>query len=244
MSLQRVGIVTALAPEARALARRSLAPGRVVRLDDGAAVWLGGMGPLAARDAAQALVDAGATALAVFGVAGALAPHLRSGTLLCPDRVVDACGRHYLPSSAWRISLQRRWHDAGVQVQMDGCLLSAPEPLLDAISKTLMRSSNDAIAVDMESAGVAAVAEERGLPFVVLRAIVDERDDAVPGELQAGIDAWGRLRPWAMLATLARHPNLLPALPRLAARMHKATTALRAAARATGSLGHDPPQPC
>lgn len=245
MNHYRVGVVTALAPEARALANRALPPRQVVSVGDGAAVWLGGMGQQAAHEAAQALVEAGATALAVFGVAGALSPHLHSGSLLCPSRIIDEHGQLYQPTPAWHAALGRHLEDAGLSARMTGSLLSLGAPLRDASAKTAMRDRHQAIAVDMESAAVAAVASERHLPFVVLRAIVDERDDDVPGELHDGIDAWGRPRPLAMLLTLARHPGLLPALPRLAARMHKATSALRAAAKATGSsLGRDPPQPC
>lgn len=243
MTSPSVGIVTALAREARALTSTSPRPGKAVALDRGHIVWLGGMGQDAARQAALGLIDAGATALAVFGVAGALAPGMPGGTLFCPSAVIDERGHAVSTTPAWRLSLGKRLLAAKLPLVAEGRLLSLPAPLLSAADKTSMRTHHQAMAVDMESAGVAVIASERRLPFVVLRAIVDECDDNVPGELQAGIDAWGRLLPTRMFAVLLRHPRLLGELPGLAARMGKAVQALHAAARAAGhGLGRDPPE--
>ncbi len=206
-------------------------------------VWLSGMGQDAARQAALGLIDAGATALAVFGVAGALAPGMHSGTLFCPSVVIDERGQDMPTTLAWRSSLSQRLLAANLPLVTEGSLLSLSSPLLSAADKTSMRVHHQAMAVDMESAAVAAIASERRLPFVVLRAIIDEHDEDVPGELQAGIDAWGRLLPIRMLALLLRHPSLWGELPGLATRMGHAIRALRAAARAAGNgLGRDPPE--
>lgn len=234
MNLHSVGIVTALAAEARTLTPQPLRPRQLIALGDGCGLWLSGVGPEAAREAALGLADAGATALAVFGVAGALAPGVHSGTLLCPACVIDERGNDYHPAPAWREQLQRCLTASSVPFMAGGSLLSLPEPLLNATAKMAMRQRHMAVAVDMESAAVAAVASERRLPFVVLRAIIDEHDDDIPAALQAGIDAWGRPRPLDMLALLGRHPGLLAHVPSLSRRMRKATRALRAAATAAG----------
>ncbi len=245
VNLHSVGIVTALASEAKALTRQRLHPQKLTPLGNGANLWLSGMGPEAARQGALALIDAGATALAVFGVAGALTPGLRSGTLFCPHRIFDEHGRDYTPTPSWRAALSQRLDAAGLALTMEGSLVSLPAPLLSAAEKTAMRERHMAVAVDMETAAVAAVANERHLPFVVLRAIVDERDDEIPMELQAGIDMWGRPRPLSMLFVIARHPGLLTRLPGLASRMGKATRALQAAVLAAGTdLAREPQGPC
>ncbi|WP_266181862.1 purine and other phosphorylase-like protein, family 1 [Dyella humicola] len=245
MNLHSVGIVTALAAEAKALTRQRLHPQKLTPLGNGANLWLSGMGPEAARQGALALIDAGATALAVFGVAGALAPGLRSGTLLCPHRIFDEQGRDYTPTPSWRAALSQRLDAGGLALTMEGSLLSLPAPLSSAAEKTAMRDRHLAVAVDMESAAVAAVANERHLPFVVLRAIVDESDDEIPLELQAGVDAWGRPHLVHMLVAMARHPALLKRLPGLASRMGKATRALQAAVVVAGTdLAREPQGPC
>jgi adenosylhomocysteine nucleosidase len=240
-----VGIVTALASEARALTRQPLCVRAAWKIDTGSTVWLSGMGQEAAREGALALVEAGVTALVSFGVAGGLAPGLRSGTLLCPSCVLDERSHDYRPDPAWRAALIRQLALTNVPLVDEGSLLSLPRPLLDTAEKSAMRERHQSVAVDMESAAIAAVADAHQLPFMVLRAIVDERDDNVPVALQAGIDAWGRPLAGRMFVTLLRHPGLLAELPRLAGRMGKATRALRTAALAAGSAwGREAIQPC
>ncbi|WP_109124501.1 purine and other phosphorylase-like protein, family 1 [Dyella sp. C11] len=214
-------------------------------LEAGSQLWLSGMGQDAARQGALSLIASGAVALASFGVAGGLAPGLRSGTLFCPSCVLDERGHDYAPDGAWRASLMHRIQAAKLPFVTEGSLLSLPHPLLDVGAKAAMRERHQSLAVDMESAAIASVAMEHGVPFIVLRAIVDERDDEVPAALQAGVDAWGRPLAGAMLLALLRRPSLLAQLPGLAVRMGKATRALHAAARAAGTeLGRDVAVPC
>jgi nucleoside phosphorylase len=230
-----VGIVVALASEARALAQRTVPVRAVTTLDDRSLIWLSGMGQDAAREGALALIAAGANALLSFGVAGGLAPGLRSGTLVCPSCVLDERSHDYQPDPGWRMALMERLTRANLRVAGAGSLLSLPKPLLGSTDKGAMRERHQSLAVDMESAAVAAVATEHGLPFLVLRAIVDEREDNVPFELQAGVDDWGRPQMGRMIVTLLRRPRLLVQLPGLATRMGNATAALRAATKAAGA---------
>lgn len=240
-----VGFVTALASEARALTRRSLRAGTALPLENGGVLWLSGMGQDAARHGALALIDAGATALVSFGVAGGLAPGLRSGTLFCPSCVLDERSHDYQPDASWRAALIRSLATTSLPLVHEGTLLSLPSPLLSVDAKGAMRERHQAMAVDMESAAIAAVAREYRIPFIVLRAIVDERGDNLPVELQTSIDAWGRPLAGRLLGSVLRHPALLAHLPALAVRMHKATRALRAAANVAGiELGRQTPQPC
>jgi len=204
-------------------------------LDQGAALWLSGMGPIAARRAAQGLADAGATALAVFGVAGALDGRLRNGSLFCPEQIVDERGCAYRADAPWRARLQQRLADTQLPLHTGGSLLSVQDPLLTTADKLAAQQRHAALAVDMESGAVAEVAGERGLPFIVLRAIVDEVEDTIPAALNNSVDAWGRPRPLALITALCRHPSVLSDLPRLYSRMQRATQALSAAAKATGS---------
>ncbi|MFK2901935.1 purine and other phosphorylase-like protein, family 1 [Dyella jejuensis] len=232
--MHATGIVVALASEAGALTAANSQPECITPLAEGAALCLSGMGPAAAHVAAHKLADAGATALAVFGVAGALHASLHNGALVCPERVLDDRGHAYATDAAWRGRLQRQLAVPSMPLHACGSLLSVDAPLLSAAAKAAAHDRHGALAVDMESAAVAAVAHERGLPLVVLRAIVDEIDDRIPEALNGSVDAWGRPRMAAVVAALCRHPSLLARLPRLYSRMQRATQALRAAAKATG----------
>ncbi|XRD91064.1 purine and other phosphorylase-like protein, family 1 [Dyella nitratireducens] len=233
--MQTTGIVVALASEASTLTSHTAKPGHVTTLTDGAALCLSGMGPAAAQRAAEMLIEAGVSALAVFGVAGALSTHLRNGALFCPERVLDEEGRVYYTDLEWRIRLQQR---LAKSLPTEDALLSVASPLLTPAAKVSAHRRHGTLAVDMESAAVAAVAEKHGLPFLALRAIVDECDDTIPDALNSSVDAWGRPRPLNLMAALCRHPSLWGELPRLYSRMQRATQALRAVATATGpSLG-------
>ncbi|MFK2874262.1 purine and other phosphorylase-like protein, family 1 [Dyella lipolytica] len=192
------------------------------------------MGQAAAQRAAHGLIDAGAKALAIFGVAGALDARLRNGTLFCPECILDDNGRDYATDARWRTHLVQRLAATTQLPHANGSLLSVQTPLLTALAKTAAHERYATLAVDMESAAVAAVARERDLPFVCVRAIVDEVDDTVPLALHDSVDAWGRPRPLGLIAALCRHPSLWADLPRLYSRMQGATLALRTVAEATG----------
>lgn len=239
--LSSVGIVVALALEAKALTTNTVAIERITPLANGAGVWLSGMGSTAARIAAQGLADKGATALATFGVAGALKAGLRSGTLFCPERVLDDNDHDYTPDPAWRTRLLQRLAATRLAVLDTGSLVSVTLPLLTTTAKIAAYERYAAAGADMESAAVAAVARDRNLPFMALRAISDEVDDTIPAALHDSVDAWGRPRPLTLIATLGRQPSLLTYLPSLHSRMQQATRALHAAADAVGStLGWNP----
>jgi adenosylhomocysteine nucleosidase len=234
MALHSTGVVVAMASEAKALTPQRVATDRITPLADGSALFLSGMGPVAARRAAHALTDAGVSALAVFGVAGALDGCLRSGSLCCPERILDEQGHAYVADEAWHERLRQRLAQTSQPLYTNGSLLSVQAPLLTTADKAIARDRFSTLAVDMESAAVASVAQERKLPFVVLRAIVDEASDTVPAALNNSVDAWGRPRTFGLLTALCRHPSVLSDLPRLYSRMQRATQALRAAAKATG----------
>jgi hypothetical protein len=80
----------------------------------------------------------------------------------------------------------------------------------------------------MESHAVAAT----GLPFVVLRVIIDPADRAIPRAVTAAVAADGRLRPLKLVAGLFRRPGDLAALTALARDNSRARPALGRAAAA------------
>ena len=221
-------MVVALAAEAKALGCRDVRRGRLQHLKPESLVLLSGMGSAAAAQAAQTLVTSGAVALAVFGIAGGLSPQLHCGDLLLPDEIVDESGGRFAPDVAWTARLRRQLKAAG------GILLTAETPLLDAATKADARRRWNAVAVDMESAAVARVARDHGLPFLALRAIADEALDALPAGLTQAVDEVGRPRPVPLMAALLSQPGLILRLPQLALMMDKAEKALR---DAVGVLG-------
>ncbi len=220
-----LGIVVALASEARALTQRHLPPGEIFGIGQGVDALLCGMGPAAAGGAAQRLAELGASALAVFGVAGALCDQLLPGDLVCPEIVMDERGTRYTTDAKWRA---REFSGPG------GVLLSVNEVLKNSSAKAAARERFGAHAVDMESAAVAVVAKARGLPLLVVRAIADGADTAVPQAFVNGVDAYGQPKPLALIFGLLRSPAALLELPRLASGMNRALSALEAIVEKSG----------
>lgn len=224
-----VGIVVALAGEARVLGR-GLPTDRLHPLAENVCVIVCGVGFERARHAALRLAESGAGALASFGTAGALVPELSSGAWLLPQRIVEENGRCYCADHDWRARLMRLLRRAADPRP----LLSASAPLLTPRAKAEAAQRTGACAVDMESAAIAALAAERGLPFVCLRAVVDQARDRVPRAALECVDAYGRLRVAALARALLHRPDELPAILRLGRGFARARRALASAERIVG----------
>jgi adenosylhomocysteine nucleosidase len=91
----------------------------------------------------------------------------------------------------------------------------------------------------METAAIAAEANARGLPFVMLRAVLDEVHDEVPGA-DAMSDAHGRVRPLAATSYLVRNPATILKIPRLMRGLARAGNSLADALEAVAYDGRLP----
>ena len=230
--MSRLGVVAALAAEARALGSARPGPASLLTLADGSLLAVSGMGLAAAAAGAASLVIAGCPALLSFGLAGGLAPALQAGALLLPRFVLGAAGQRVPTDEAWRARLTAQLAAVGVAEQGD--LYTSAEPLASVADKARLRAATGAAAVDMESAAVAGVAAQHGLPFVCVRVVVDTAGDELPGAVAAASQG-GVLKVGRLLAGLARRPADIGPLLRLAARYRTAMRVLSGIAR-SGSL--------
>src|SRR5262249_1262268 len=120
-----------------------------------------------------------------------------------------------------------------------GRVLTAPHLVGDPQEKRQLGERHGALAVEMESAGVAAWCQERGVPFGGLRAVSDDAATGLSPEL-LGVLAGGRVRPGRLLRALVRRPGLLGELRRLAADTGAAARRLGRALSATLAAGRLP----
>jgi adenosylhomocysteine nucleosidase len=229
--LSVTGVVAALEFEARCLGS----------LSDGSLISISGIGGEHAARAARALVAAGAGALLSWGVAGALDPDLGCGTAVLPGEVVrqaDVPGsstlRRFETCHSWRERLL-----AGLQGHarvVTAALLSSAAPVATAALKASLFHDTRAVAVDMESAAVAAVAADHGLPFIALRVILDTARDDLPESIMRAFDPGkerrqGLRRAWPLLRPLLYAPADLRPLLRLARQYRLARRTLSECAR-------------
>lgn len=223
---EQLGIVAALPGEARALAR--LRPRGRARLNGGARLLLSGMGAERAAAAARTLVGDGVSVLMSWGVAAALVPGVDPGALVLASSVLGADGREWSTDAEWRGALAAAMSPAHQVFEQR--LVDTPELVADPAAKHALSRESGAIACDMESAAVAAVAAGHGLAFVSVRAIIDDVSMVLPPVARAAMDADGRLRPAALMAALVGRPATmhaqLRALKNLAVAFQAARTTL------------------
>lgn len=238
-----MGVVCALASEARHLGRATRSVGSLKTLADGTLVAVSGMGCDAAARGANALLDAGATALVSWGMAGGLDPRLAPGTIVLPSEVSSTEGIRIPTTPLWRTRLAtglRACHGTLVE----GRLLTTTKSVGSAGEKAMLFRETQAVAVDMESLAVAEVARERTMPFIAVRVIVDSAADSLPPAVTAAADSKGQLDVWRLIGALARAPADLPPLIRLARRYAAANRSLAmiAGTSSLASAAFEPPE--
>ena len=178
-----------------------------------------GVGPEAARQSAEQLLDSGAfDHVVVTGIAGGVGPGIAIGDLVTPEQVEDlGTGRRYTPQTLGR-------HRPG------GTVATTHELILDdeRIAALVRRGI---VALDMETAAVAAVCDERAVPWSVFRVVSDRPED---GLLDHGVfellEADGTVHPGRTLKYVVARPSRVRHLARLA---RDAGGAARKAALAT-----------
>lgn len=196
-------------------------------LDQRSALRVCGVGPERARIAAERAMLADTQALISCGLAGGLDPTLQAGSIVLASDVIDAADRErrWTTHARWRETLHTRLADARI-----GPLVSSTAPISSVADKTRFYAEQGAVAVDMESAAIAAVAAHHGVPFVAVRIIVDPAHMALPRATANALDPSGKPRPASLALALLRHPMEVPALVRLARYNRRAEAALRAIA--------------
>ena len=181
----------------------------------------GGMGPEAARRAAEAIISLYQPELVIStGFAGGLDPTLQAGHTLTPRHVIDTCDGSRTDSGTG-----------------EGVLVSF-ETIADVEQKAKLAKAYGAQAVDMEAAAVARAAEAHGVRFLACKVISDANDSLMPpvgrfigegGRFQAfKFIAYVAFRPWlwGRVQQLARHSIIAAGklCEALAATTHEAHT--------------------
>jgi len=190
------------------------------------------MGPGAAAIAARRLIEAGATSLVSWGLAGGLDPDLPAGTVCLPREVIAEDGSRLATAGSWRETLAAALehspplgHPPG-----SGSLITVAQAIDTADAKSAVRRETGACAVDMESSAIAQVARVHGVPFIAVRVIVDTAGDSLPPAVTGATRA-GQVRLMRLMVGLIRSPVEVASLLRLARRYRAALRALKTVAR-------------
>ncbi|HYA36634.1 MAG TPA: hypothetical protein VEF03_13500 [Candidatus Binataceae bacterium] len=192
-----------------------------------------GMGPNRAGETVRAACEtySGIEFILSIGVAGALSAGLKTGDIIVANRIMSDTGEKVdvieCAQAADRFESALR---AAKIPFSAGAILTSGTPLLDGREKRAAKERSGAIAVDMESAAIAAEALSRGIPFAVVRAIIDELEDEVFGADLP--DSEGNVGAGAVAAYFARNPGAILRVPRMMVNLSRATRALADAVEA------------
>lgn len=209
-------LVRPLALRPSGLATDALRSGRAGSVEVLAALTGIGMAA-AARAAERVLAEPRVVHVVVVGVAGGIGPQVRVGDLVVPELVLDvASGACYRPHA-----LGAR-QAAGTLATFDGLLA---DPL--AIARL---EREGVVAIDMETAAVAAVCERRGCAWSVFRGISDLADGSVDAAIAALARPDGSADLPAVVRLVLREPRRLVQLASLARGLRRATRAAADAA--------------
>jgi len=204
----RIGIIAALTGELKPFVRgwekMPVARGSGIRMwqrerdGDELVAVCAGMGAAAARRAFTAAEHAGSLDVVVsVGWAGALRASARPGDCFTVSQVIDA-------QTGERFDL----HGAG------SCRLVTTVNVADEREKHRLAESYGAAIVDMEAAQVARLAQMRGIPIHVIKAVSDGLDARLPN-LNPFIDVDGKMKMPSFLAHVAVRPQYWVPLARL-----------------------------
>jgi len=204
-----------------------------------------GIGRRRAAETARRAFDLipGAELVIGTGVVGALSSGLKPGDLVLSDRTLTIHADGRLDEQVTAVgdaqirAVGRSLALAGLAYST-GAILTSHRVLATGAEKRRAKESTSAIAVDMETAAIAAEAAVRGLPFVAIRAVLAEVDDEIVGAAMADED--GNVQPLAATAYLLRNPGTMLKIPRMLRNLSRATAALADALTAIAHEGEVP----
>ena len=180
---------------------------------------------------------AGVSGFISIGVAGGLSPALKPGDVVVASSVITASRTSQTCRDWSRLILK------AVPGAHHTAVFASDTTITSVSEKKALWTATGAAAVDMESGLTAEIAALYGVPFAVLRVVLDPAQRAIPLSALAGARHDGETDPVAVLKALMKRPGDLLGLLRLAGDTRKASRALRRSRQALGPfLGFFPLQ--
>lgn len=220
MTVPTIAFVCAMPMEARPIAKRlglvatevGGRPARSGHLDGQPVVAVvTGMGTRLAAEGTERLLDAVAVRqVVVVGITGAVDDETPIGALVLPERVVDAAtGREH-------------HHEALGGAPTHGTMWTTD--LITPAAELPALRARGVVSLDMETAAIAQVCEQRDVPWSVVRAISDRATDgSVDEELFHLSRQNGTPDPQRVARYVFRHPRRIPRMVRMGRAAKRAT---------------------
>ncbi len=226
--METIGLIAAMPQESTALRRLVKGWKRIAlgKLDCKAFELYGhncllvtsGMGLRRASEATRYLIESYSPRLLIsFGIAGAVEADLAIGDVVVPEAYCKL--EHGVPGA---LQMLNPWPD----IAMKAAAFTAYSRGVRLLTGTAVTTGGSQVSVDklrelkhpvleMETAGIAPVAAEKGIPFLSIRAISDGPRAPIPFNLSEIMDEDANLQVRKALAAIARHPTILLTISRL-----------------------------
>jgi adenosylhomocysteine nucleosidase len=186
-----------------------------------------GMGIVRAEAAARAVGASGMFDLFLStGCSGALAAELVPGDVTVATAVVDRQTGGGIDTHPQQSERARRAAERAALRVRSGRVLCSPQVLASAADKRAAAAQHGAVAVEMEGAAIAALAAERSIPFISVRAVLDTADTELRHAGRFLDPQTGAVKPLVLAGYLATHPSALADLRAMQRMMRAAQTSL------------------
>jgi adenosylhomocysteine nucleosidase len=230
LEIMRIGIITAMPEETRAVVRAlggakkaligSLAVHHGHRAGHEIVIVESGMGFNNAATAAENLVhEVRPDMIISAGFCGGVSAELQVGDVVVATglTIISENVQEEVPVEIPAVSRNFVVRQAveGHRV-FAGLFASTPAIMLKSRLAALLPSDAPFPVVEMESAAIAIIAVENGIPFTGIRAVSDPFDEELGFSLNEFCDDGMRIRIPRVLLTIARKPRIIPQLIRLA----------------------------
>ncbi|KAF0106268.1 MAG: S-adenosylhomocysteine/5'-methylthioadenosine nucleosidase [Anaerolineaceae bacterium] len=219
--METIGLIAAMTSESGALLRyikgwkrAKFGTFRGIRfqlMDRDCFLVTSGMGLTRAADAARALLaETNPRLLVSFGIAGAVNADLEIGDVIIAGKICLL--ENGLPGKFQPLAIlsDAAWGAAARSLQADGTRLLPGTAVTTRGSQVILKQSDEMPnpILEMETAGIAQVAAEAGIPLVSIRSISDGPRSPIPLDLEAVMDENYNFRIGRLIAEVFRHPDI------------------------------------
>ncbi len=220
--METIGLIAAISQESDALLRcigkrerTRLGPFQCYRFqlsDQNCLLITSGMGLKRAMQATYALLRAiNPKFLVSFGIAGTVHADLNIGDVVVAQNtcLLEKGG----PGQFWPLAAlsEASWEATSQALQPRGARLVYGTAITTRGSQVILRQPKELLnpILEMETAGIAQIALEKGIPLLSLRAVSDGPQAPIPFDLEAMIDEEDNFRIDKMIKIILRQPRIL-----------------------------------
>lgn len=215
-----VGVITGVRTEADALRP-------IMGASQSPLLRFSGARPRIAADSVDELLSLSVDGIISFGSAGGLSPDLIPGNLAVGRKVMNADGMSWDCDPDWTDRLEQ-------SLEIQGSTVFGSDGLVNIKAKHRIHAETQAAIVDMESHVIAKKATEKGIPFAVLRAVVDPRDFEIPRWVADSVRPNGTISYLPLISGLCLFPWHIGRLASLGGYNKRAMESLSSAVRVIG----------